>query len=55
MPDPVAPIDTTSKLPNAERKLALLQAVFDEIPDVIVLKDAQGNFLMCSHGRKARR
>jgi len=48
MPDPVAPIDTTSKLPNAERKLALLQAVFDEIPDVIVLKDAQGNFLMCN-------
>lgn len=27
-------------------RLALLQAVFDEIPDVILLKDAQGNFLL---------
>jgi PAS domain S-box-containing protein len=48
MPEPIAPIDTTSKSPSAERKLALLQAVFAEIPDVIVLKDAQGNFLMCN-------
>ena len=30
------------------RKLALLQAVFDEMPDVVVLKDARGDFLLCN-------
>jgi PAS domain S-box-containing protein len=41
-------MDGTSKPANTERKLALLQAVFDEIPDVIVLKDARGDFLLCN-------
>ena len=31
-----------------ERKLALFQAAFDEIPDVMLLKDANGNFLLCN-------
>jgi len=29
-----------------QKKLALLESVFDEAPDVILLKDAQGNFLL---------
>jgi len=33
---------------STEKKLALFQAVFDEIPDVIVLKDAKGDFLLCN-------
>ena len=37
------PTDTVN-----DRKLALLQAVFDEVPDVITLKDAKGNFLLCN-------
>ncbi len=32
----------------SDYKLALLQAVFDEIPDVIVLKDHKGDFLLCN-------
>ena len=39
------------KLPpgmSDERKLALFQAAFDEIPDVMLLKDANGNFLLCN-------
>lgn len=43
-PTPGAPHTDTVN----DRKLALLQAVFDEIPDVITLKDAQGNFLLCN-------
>ena len=31
-----------------DHKLALLQAVFDEIPDVVVLKDDKGDFLLCN-------
>lgn len=31
-----------------ERKLALFQAVFDEIPDVVLLKDGNGDFLLCN-------
>lgn len=30
------------------RKLALYQAAFDETPDVMLLKDAEGNFLLCN-------
>jgi PAS domain S-box-containing protein len=30
------------------RRLALYQAVFDEIPDVVLLKDAAGDFLLCN-------
>ena len=33
---------------SADRKLALFQAVFDEIPDVVLLKDEAGNFLLCN-------
>ena len=33
---------------SADRKLALFQAVFDEIPDVVLLKDEDGNFLLCN-------
>lgn len=40
MPDP-------DQLP-CEQTNSLLQAVFDQSPDVILLKDAQGNFLMCN-------
>ena len=43
--------DDTPTLPPAlsgEPRLALLQAVFDETPDVVLLKDAQGNFLLCN-------
>ena len=46
MPEPQ---DTHIRAPlDAQRKLALFQAVFDEIPDVIVLKDARGDFLLCN-------
>ena len=31
-----------------DRKLALFQAAFDEIPDVMLLKDANGDFLLCN-------
>jgi hypothetical protein len=31
-----------------DRKLALYQAAFDESPDVMLLKDAEGNFLLCN-------
>jgi PAS domain S-box-containing protein len=48
MPDTIASIDGTSIASNNQRKLAMLQAVFDEIPDVIVLKDAKGDFLLCN-------
>ena len=30
------------------QKLALYQAAFDEIPDVVLLKDANGDFLLCN-------
>lgn len=33
---------------TARQKLALYEAVFEEIPDVIVLKDAKGDFLLCN-------
>ena len=36
-----------ARLPDQQR-LALLEAVFEEIPDVILLKDAKGNFLLCN-------
>jgi len=42
-----SPPDSTVPL-STEKKLALFQAVFDEIPDVIVLKDAKGDFLLCN-------
>ena len=32
-----------------QRKLALFETVFEEIPGVIVLKDANGDFLLCNH------
>ncbi len=47
MPDPKPPSET-HVVSSTEHKLALLQAVFDEIPDVIVLKDARGDFLLCN-------
>ncbi len=31
-----------------DRRLSLFQAVFDETPDVILLKDENGNFLLCN-------
>ncbi|MBK9440587.1 MAG: PAS domain-containing protein [Comamonadaceae bacterium] len=48
MSDPIRMTEDASITSPAERKLALLQAVFDEIPDVIVLKDAKGDFLLCN-------
>jgi len=48
MPEPTRLTDGAAITSHEERKLALLQAVFDEIPDVIVLKDAQGDFLLCN-------
>jgi PAS domain S-box-containing protein len=47
MPDPKPSLETNAAS-STEHKLALLQAVFDEIPDVIVLKDARGDFLLCN-------
>jgi PAS domain S-box-containing protein len=47
MPDPKPPSENNA-VSSIEHKLALLQAVFDEIPDVIVLKDAHGDFLLCN-------
>ncbi len=41
-PDPVLPM-------TDQKRLALLEAVFEETPDVILLKDAKGNFLLCNH------
>lgn len=39
----------TTGIPGHDRqKLALFEAVFEEIPDVVVLKDAMGNFLLCN-------
>jgi len=35
-------------LATSQRRLALFEAVFEEIPDVIVLKDAKGDFLLCN-------
>ncbi len=48
MSDPVHLTDGTAIAPHTQQKLALLQAVFDEIPDVIVLKDARGDFFLCN-------
>lgn len=48
MPGPHPHADNPHADPSSESKLALLQAVFDEIPDVITLKDAQGDFLLCN-------
>ena len=48
MPDPKSSTEHPAPLAEGEHKLALLQAVFDEIPDVIVLKDARGDFLLCN-------
>lgn len=42
------PDSGTSAPLSADRKLALLQAVFDEIPDVVLLKDENGDFLLCN-------
>lgn len=42
--DQAAPTPTLSD----DRKLALYQAAFDESPDVMLLKDADGNFLLCN-------
>jgi len=39
--DPVQPM-------TDQKRLALLEAVFEETPDVILLKDAKGNFLLCN-------
>jgi len=47
MPDTQAPSDTAQRLAD-QQKLSLFEAVFEEIPDVIVLKDAHGNFLLCN-------
>ena len=37
-----------AELATSQDRLALFEAVFEEIPDVIVLKDAQGDFLLCN-------
>lgn len=44
--DEVEARPSPSKLSD-ERKLALLQAVFDETPEVMLLKGAYGSFLLC--------
>jgi PAS domain S-box-containing protein len=31
-----------------ERKLGLFQAVFDEFPDIVLLKDGRGDFVLCN-------
>lgn len=46
--DHEVPGSGTSAPLSADRKLALLQAVFDEIPDVVLLKDENGDFLLCN-------
>lgn len=43
-----APESDTDRLSRIERELALFQTAFDEIPDAIVLKDEEGNFLLCN-------
>lgn len=48
MPDSQPHAGNSSTALGSERKLALFQAVFDEIPDVIVLKDDKGDFLLCN-------
>lgn len=48
MSDPKSKTGNTGESVSVDRKLALFQAVFDEIPDVVVLKDAKGNFLLCN-------
>jgi PAS domain S-box-containing protein len=48
MPNPHPSPSQPSAETSSEHKLALLQAVFDEIPDVITLKDAKGDFLLCN-------
>jgi PAS domain S-box-containing protein len=48
MPDPQPGIGNLTSDLDGERKLALFQAVFDEMPDVIVLKDDKGDFLLCN-------
>lgn len=45
---PNQPTEPDPLFKSNQRNLALLQAVFDEIPDVIVLKDAKGDFLLCN-------
>lgn len=37
-----------AELATSRDRLALFEAVFEEIPDVVVLKDAQGDFLLCN-------
>ncbi len=41
-------LSDAAKLATSQQRLALFEAVFEEIPDVIVLKDAEGNFLLCN-------
>ncbi len=48
MPDSQLSAGNPATVLTSERKLALFQAVFDEIPDVIVLKDHKGDFLLCN-------
>ncbi|MDO9091039.1 MAG: PAS domain S-box protein [Rubrivivax sp.] len=45
---PGGPESNPSSTLSADRKLALFQAVFDEIPDVVLLKDENGDFLLCN-------
>ncbi|MBB1076647.1 PAS domain S-box protein [Rhodoferax sp. 4810] len=47
MPDNRA-LPDAAELATSQQRLALFEAVFEEIPDVIVLKDAEGNFLLCN-------
>ncbi len=47
MPDNCA-LPSAAELAKSQQRLALFEAVFEEIPDVIVLKDAKGDFLLCN-------
>jgi len=47
MPDNCA-LPGAAELAKSQQRLALFEAVFEEIPDVIVLKDAKGDFLLCN-------
>ncbi len=47
--NPSAPPEPlTERLARVERELALYQTAFNEIPDAILLKDADGRFLLCN-------
>jgi PAS domain S-box-containing protein len=48
MPDTQAQ-SAAAKQAADQQKLTLFEAVFEALPDIVLLKDAQGNFLLCNH------